>query len=170
MRKTQGSLKFFVSLLCLVLVSAVFAWAQTRKPGLYEITSTMTWQQSPMPNGMAPPAAMGGPRTNQVCVTQAMIDKYGAPMANNRDECQVTNVQKSDHGMTAEMVCSGHFSGKGTVAYSWVDSEHSTGKVHFTGQMQMGPNTKPIEWTSESTSTFKSADCGSVKPIEPKSK
>jgi hypothetical protein len=32
--------------------------------------------------------------------------------------------------------------------------------------MQMGPNATPVEYTIESTSAFKSADCGSVKPIQ----
>jgi hypothetical protein len=31
--------------------------------------------------------------------------------------------------------------------------------------MQMGQNSRPIEWTSESTSVYKGPDCGSVKPL-----
>ena len=159
-------LKVFAPLLCLVLATAVFAWAQTRKAGLWETTSTMTWQQSPMPNGMAPPGAMAGPHTTQICLTQAMIDKYGAPLPQTRNDCQVTNIQRGDHGMTAEMVCSGRMTGKGTVESSWSDSEHATGKVHFTGSIQAGPSPRPVEWTSTSTSVFKSPDCGDVKPLE----
>jgi hypothetical protein len=55
-------------------------------------------------------------------------------------------------------------SGKGTVAASWIDQEHTTSKVHFAGTLQAGPAPKPVEWTVESTSVFKSADCGGVKP------
>ena len=55
---------------------ALTASAQmNRKPGLWEMTSTMTWQQSPMPPGMQMPAGAnnpfgGGAHTSQVCVTQ----------------------------------------------------------------------------------------------------
>ena len=151
------------------LVATVFAGAQGRKPGLWEVTSTMTWQQSPFPAGMTPPAGSpfaGGPRTTQVCLTQAIIDKYGAPPPQSRaGDCLVTNVQKSDHGMTGNMVCTGRMTGSGTIESSWSDPEHATGKVHFTGTVQGRNGTMPVEWSTESTSVFKSADCGSVQPL-----
>jgi hypothetical protein len=56
--------------------------------------------------------------------------------------------------------------GKGSVEATWTDPDHATSKVHFLGSMQMGPNATPVEYTIESTSAFKSADCGSVKPIQ----
>jgi hypothetical protein len=31
--------------------------------------------------------------------------------------------------------------------------------------MQMGPNAVPVEYTITATSTYKGADCGSVKPL-----
>ena len=151
---------FVVAAVC-VLALTSFAWAQTRKAGLWKVTSTMTWQQSPFPGGMN---HMGGPRTAEVCVTQEQIDKYGAVPPQTRGDCHVTSVNKSDHGMTAEMECSGRMQGKGTVQASWTDDTHSTSKVHFTGNMQMGPNSKPFEWTIESSSVFEGSDCGDVKP------
>jgi hypothetical protein len=157
----------------LLFVAAVFAWAQGRKAGLWEMTTTMTWQQSPLPAGMpAPPNSpfAGGPRVTQVCLTQETIDKYGAPVPNSRNDCQLTNVQKSDHGMTADLVCSGRMSGKGALHSEWPDPEHATGGVHFTGTVQARSGSMPVEWTSQSTSVFKSADCGDVKPIEPSGK
>ena len=45
--------------------------------------------------------------------------------------------------------------------------EHATGKVHFVGSMQVGPNSKPIEWTTASSSIYKGIDCGSVKSLSP---
>jgi Protein of unknown function (DUF3617) len=154
---------------CLLAVAVTTAAQVNRKPGLWEMTSTMTWQQSPMPPGMQAPAGSpfgGGPRTTQVCLTQAMIDKYGAPMpGSSRGNCEITNVSLHPTGMTATMVCTGNFSGTGTVESSWTELDHAKGRVHFTGTMQMGPNTRPIEWTSESTSVYKGADCGSVKPM-----
>ena len=143
-----------------------------RKPGLWEITTSMTWQQSPFPAGMQmPPQAAaafgGGPHTMQMCLTQAMIDKYGAPMPQTRNGCQITNVVKTAMGMTAEMVCSSQaMNGKATIESQWSPDGVAKGKVHFVGSMQMGPNPTPIEWTSESTSVYKGPDCGNVKPLQ----
>ena len=99
MRKTR----VWMMLGCCLLALTVLAWAQSnRKPGLWEVTSTMTWQQSPMPPGMqAPPGSPfgGGPRTTQVCVTQAQIDKFGGPAPQTRGDCQVTGA----HGPTMVM-------------------------------------------------------------------
>jgi hypothetical protein len=161
----------YFTLGCCLLAMAVFAWAQsTRKPGLWEMTSNMTWQQSPMPPGMTMPAGAnnpfaGGPRTTQVCLTQAMIDKYGAPTPQSRNgECQIANVVLKATSMTADWICTGRMAGKGTLESSWNDPDHAIGKVHFMGAMQMGPNSKPLEYTIESSSVYKGADCGSVQP------
>ena len=59
MRKTR----VWITMCFCLFAAAFFASAQsTRKPGLWEMTTTMTWQQSPMPPGaQAPPgAAFGG--------------------------------------------------------------------------------------------------------------
>jgi hypothetical protein len=162
------STRLWITMGCCVFSVALFAWAQsTRKPGLWEVNSTMTWQQSPMPAGMpANPNSpfSSGSRTTEVCVTQAQIDRYGALPPQTRGDCQVTNIQKRTDGMTASIACSGRMTATGTVESSWSDGEHAKSKVHMTGTLQLGPNTKPAEWTVESTSTFKSADCGSVQP------
>ena len=107
-----------------------------------------------------------GPHTMQVCLTQEQIDRYGADSA-HKPQLPVANVVKGAHGMTADWVCSGMMSGKGTLESSWVDDSHAKGKVHFIGSIQAGPSPKPIEFTAESTSVFKSADCGNVKPLAP---
>jgi len=153
---------------CSLLAVAVAAWAQGRKAGLWEMTTTMTLQQSPFPPGMAAPpnSPFGGePRVTQVCLTQAMIDRYGAPVPSSRNDCQLANVQKGEHSMTADLVCSGRMTGKGDLHSEWPDSEHAKGGVHFTGTVQGRSGSMPIEWTSSSTSVFKSADCGDVKPV-----
>ncbi|HVU48542.1 MAG TPA: DUF3617 domain-containing protein [Terracidiphilus sp.] len=160
-----------VALCAAVAALGTMAWGQAgRKPGLYEVTTTMSWQQSPFPQGMQlPPQAAaafgGGPRTTQMCLTQEMIDRYGAPMPQSRGECTIANISKTLDSMTAEMVCTGHFSGKGTIESHWSMDGTSKGKVHFVGSMQMGPNPTPIEWTAESTSVYKGPDCGDVKPL-----
>jgi len=163
MRKTP----VWITLSCCLVALAIVALAQAvRKPGLWEMTSTMTYQQSPFPPGMPPSAlaAMSAPRTTQVCLTQAMIDKYGAPVSQNRD-CQISNVVMKPTGMTAEMVCTGRMSGHGEMESSWTDGNVAKGKVHFVGTMVSGQNSMPVEWTVASTSVYKGPDCGSVKPM-----
>jgi hypothetical protein len=161
MRKPQ----VWIAFSCLLILAAGATAQSTRKPGLWEVTSTMSWQQSPMPQGMTMPG--GGPHTTQVCITQAIIDKYGAPTPqSHNNQCQISNPKMKPNGMTADWVCTGPMAGKGTVESSWTDAEHATSKVHFLGNMQMGPNSKTIEYTIESNSVYKGADCGSVKPIE----
>jgi hypothetical protein len=78
----------------------------------------------------------------------------------------MVDIVKKTNSMTGKMVCSGGISGKGDIESSWEDDQHAKGKVHFVGTLQIGQDTRPMEWTSESTSTFKSADCGDVKPLE----
>jgi Protein of unknown function (DUF3617) len=162
------ALRFGIILNSLCLVATVFAGAQGRKPGLWEMTSTMTWLKSPIPPGTPAPAGSpftSGPRTTQICLTQAIIDKYGAPVPQMRGECQIDKVQKSDHGMTADMVCIGRMTGNGTIQSTWTDPEHAKGGTHFTGTMQGRNSALLIEWTTESTSVYKGADCGDVRPL-----
>lgn len=156
---------------CAMAASALLLMAQAnRRPGLYETTSTMTWQQSPMPAGMQMPPNSpfgGGPHTRQSCVTQQMIDKYGSvPPQDSRGNCQMANLNKTATGMTADWVCTGQMNGKGSVEASWNADGTATSKVHFAGTMQMGPRSAPVEWTIASSAVYKGADCGSVKPIE----
>ena len=104
---------------CCVFVMAIFAWAHAvRKPGLWEMTTTMTWQKSPMPPGMTMPPGMKSPfsgttTTTQVCLTQELINKYGAPVPQSNQDCKIINVVMHATSMTADMVCSGNMNGKG---------------------------------------------------------
>ena len=159
MRKTP----VLTTLMCFVVLTTS-EWAQSnQKPGLWEMTSTMSWQKSPMPAGMTMP---GGPHTTQVCLTKELIDKYGTPPPQSRNnQCQLSNIVKKGNGMSADWVCSGPMAGKGTVEATWTDPDHSASKVHFSGRMQAGPNAMPVEYTIDSISVFKGADCGSVKPV-----
>ncbi len=169
--RIMRSTRIWITFSCCFFALAAFLWAETRKPGLWELTTTQTWQQSPFPPGITPPGGAnspfaGGTHTSQVCLTQQQIDKYGAIVPQTRGGCQVTNIAKKGNSMTADMICTGMMSGKGIIEESSSsDGEHAKGKVHFTGSLQLGPNTKPIEWTIDSSSVFKGTDCGNVKPI-----
>jgi hypothetical protein len=145
---------------CFIAAAVIQAKAQTRKAGLWELTTTQTYQQSPFPAGAAP---SGAPRTTEVCLTQQQIDRYGAIVPQIRG-CQITNVVKKPGGMTAEMTCTGFMNGKAVMESSSDDGIHATGKIHFVGSVGTGSNAKPAEWSTASTAIFKSADCGDVKP------
>lgn len=147
-------------------VFSTLAWAQNRKAGLWEVTSTMTWLQSPFPSGMSHIGS--GPHTEDVCVTQEQIDKYGTVPPQTRSSCQMTDIVKKEHGMSAKMVCTGPMGGKGSLEANWTDDSHSTAKLHFLGAMKMSGDSRPIEWTVNTSSVYKGPDCGSVKPIKTK--
>jgi len=117
-----------------------------------------------------PPAALaafgGGKQTNQVCVTQEQIDRYGTVPPQTRRGCRIENVRKRANGMSADMVCSGEMQGKGNLEASWSAGGKTEGKLHFIGGMGSGPDdATPVEWTIEYVSVYKGPDCGSVKPV-----
>jgi len=157
-------IRLAIALVCLIALPPL-DWAETRKAGLWEMTTTMTWQKSPFIAGTVGGPAMGGTHTTQVCLTQEMIDKYGALLPQSRGQCRVANKVMKPGGLNADWVCTGRMSGKGDLDSLWTDLEHSKSTVHFVGTFLVGSEEKPIEWTTESTAAFKSADCGSVKPL-----
>jgi hypothetical protein len=132
----------------------------------------MTWQKTPMPPGVTLPAGVQNPfaprtQTNDVCLTQQMIDKYGAPLNTSQagENCTVSNVARTPNGMTAEMTCTGRMNAHATITSTWTSEGTAHSAVHFNGTTQMGATSIPIEYTVESDSTYKGADCGSVKPL-----
>jgi hypothetical protein len=152
------TLRTCIALSCLLAASA--GKCQSRKPGLYDVTITTT-TVSPSPNAYPP-------RTIQPCLTQQMIDKYGAIVPQDlANVCQLTNVVKKSGGMTADMVCSGPMTGKGTLEVNWTDGEHSKGNLHFSGSMRPGDQEIKIEWTAVTVSAYKGPDCGELKPANP---
>jgi hypothetical protein len=163
-----------------LLMAAVSAGAQAKpKAGLWEYSTQMTMggQQRPqmpqlppgvqLPAGMNMPQGMGGPIVTQVCLTQAMIDKYGAPYSNpQHGNCQVTDVSVTASGMTAKIACTGNMNATGTITSTWSNGGNTTtSTMHMTGTMIAGGNSRPIDMTSQTTSTYKGPDCGSVKPM-----
>jgi hypothetical protein len=152
MNKTRGML---IVGLCAVALAAQ-AKSQSRKPGLWEVTTQMSMTGGPAGMPQMPS------HTTQVCVTQAMIDKYGGPYSNpQQGNCQVTNVQLTASGMTANLTCSGQMKMTGTVQTAFVDANTTKTTVQMT--MAMGPNT--MNMTTQATSVYKGSDCGSVKPL-----
>jgi hypothetical protein len=170
MSKMQVSLMLAV---CLIALSAVGQGQAKQKPGLWEETVTMSMggaSAPQLPPGVQLPPGMQmpqiPPQTMQVCVTQAMIDKYGGPYSRpSKGNCTMTNVVMTPTGMTANMVCTGQMNATGTVQTTFVDANTTKTTVHMTGTMQTGSTTSPIDMTMQSTSTYKGPDCGNVKPL-----
>jgi len=150
--------------ICLFCATAAGLLGATRRPGLWEYTTTMTWQQAPVAPGSDLARLGGGTQTTQVCLTEELIDQYGILLPHSRGQCSIENKQVEPGRITADYVCSGMMTGKGALLSEWSDSEHVTGKLHFTGIMKVGAQAEPVEWTRESKAVFKSPDCGSVKP------
>jgi hypothetical protein len=145
-----------ITLGCCLFALASVASAQSRKPGLWTITTTVTYP--PSANGAAGRPTTQGPFNTNVCLTQALIDKYGSPLPQIKD-CKITSFNRKANSVTADLVCSGASTGKATMESTWT-ADHATGSIHV---ITTAPRT--TEWTSTSTSVFKSADCGAVQPF-----
>src|SRR5664280_3480148 len=111
MRKMQ----VWIMLGCWLFAGALVSGAQsskkeiaTRRPGLWEVTTTMTWQQSPFLPGAVSGIAEGGKHTKQVCLSQEMIDTYGALLPQSHGGCQIENKLMRGGGITADWVCTGN--------------------------------------------------------------
>jgi hypothetical protein len=144
----------------LLWLASVAACAQERKPGAYELTVTTTV--------VSPSARVLPARTRQVCLTQEMVDKYGAILPDNLTNiCQLANLVKKPGGMTTDVVCSGALNGNGTLVVNWTDSEHAKGTIQFKGTMHPGADEIKIEWSATTLSTYKGPDCGVQKTPSP---
>ena len=144
--------------------SLALSGATTREPGLWEITTSMTWQKTPEVPGVDGDRLPSGTHTKRVCLTQEMIDDYGALLPQARGSCTIDNRTMTGGKLTGEYVCNGMMAGKGALESTWTDAQHGTGKVHFAGTFLVGSERQPVEWTTEMTATFKSSSCGMIKP------
>jgi len=150
--------------------AAVVVFAQDKeaphhygKAGLWEVTTTMTWQKSPMRPGApgGPPA--GGTHTTSVCLTQVMVDA-GALLPQSRGQCRIQNKVVKPGSITANYVCTGKMKGMGSVETSIPDLEHVNGTIHFVGTLDADAHAQPIEWTTTSNSVFKTEQCNNNTP------
>lgn len=162
--KIMRGVSNYLALGCLLFAGTIPSSAATRKAGLWEMTTTTTWQRSPSIPGSSNDTLKGGTHTSQVCLTQEMIDQYGALLPQSRGQCSIANKVLLPGTITADWVCTGTMSGKGALESKWADTEHATGTVHFIGTFLVGSEAQPIEWTTDSTATFKGPSCGGIKP------
>jgi hypothetical protein len=164
MRKTR----LWITMGCCLVAASALSHAQSmQKAGLWESTTTTSFGGSQMPQMPGGGGMMGAPRTMQVCVTQAMIDKYGAPFSKpQRGDCTVSSISLKPDGMTANVSCTGQMTATGTVQTTFPAPGTAETKMHLTGTMQMGPNTRPMEVNVQTKSVYKGPDCGSVQPMQ----
>lgn len=162
-----------IELAWFLFATAVIVFAQAKdaarhygKAGLWEVTTTMTWQKAPVRTGSpgGPPAA--GSHTTDVCLSQAMLDA-GALLPQSRGQCYIQNKVIKPGSVTADYVCTGKMKGMGKLETSFPDMEHVAGSMHFVGTLDVQAHAQPIEWTTTETSVFKSAQCPSTPAAAP---
>lgn len=162
--------------ICLTLMLFLFAEcrlaeAQSRKAGLWDITSKTSILQpgnrvgTTLNNGsQEPPQSSEAPGALPACLTQAQIDKYGVILPPSMRDCDISNVVQKPNGVSADLVCKGTYNGKGSIESTWTDDDHATGKIRFVAKGRDSSQPMSITWTQEATAVFKSPDCGNVKP------
>ena len=157
-----------IGLAWFLFATAVIIFAQDKdaphhsgKAGLWEVTTTMTWQKAPARQGGpgGPPAS--GTHSTSVCLTQAMVDA-GALLPQSRGQCHIQNKVVKAGSVTANYVCTGKMKGMGNVETSIPDLEHVTGTIHFVGTLDTDGHPQQIEWTTTSTSVFKTEQCSNT--------
>ena len=166
MRKTGPGIAlawFLLSAVVIVFAQSKDALHHSGKAGQWEVTTTMTWQKTPVRPGSpgGPPA--GGPHTTQVCLTQEMVDA-GALLPQSRGQCHIQNKVVKPGSLTANYLCTGKMKGMGTLESSFPDLEHVTGSIHFIGTLDVNAHAQPIEWTTTSNAVFKGAECTGDSP------
>jgi hypothetical protein len=154
-----------------LLGAAGAALASHGKEGLWSVTMTMGGNTAMPDMSKLPPdvqarmkamgvSAHGNSMTVQHCMTaeevatdQPRIDPQSAKT------CKMSNEKMSGHTMSADLVCSGDFTGTGHMEFNY------DGDTHYTGEMKMSGTSKdgtPIQHDQKFDGTWVSADCGGV--------
>jgi len=159
----------WVALILAYLVTPL-ALAAHGRPGLWQTTlSTNITQGAPSLSpeqlekmrqmGITPPFQK--PTTVQVCVTPEMAARDDFPKAMRpEDHCQIENKNQSGDAISADFVCTGDTKGKGSVKVNYESDISYAGEIHFAGTSKLG---HPIEFRSEFSGKWLSADCDSAK-------
>ena len=167
--------------------AALPAAAQALKPGLWEVRQKMQGsgemdkamadmqrQMASMPpeqrkqveatmaaRGVQMGQAAGGGMSVKVCMTKEMAERNEVPAA--QGNCKTTSQKRTGNTMAVAFSCTDPASsGDSTITFDGPESY--TSKTNVTTQK----NGKTEKFTMEGTGRFVSADCGSVKPIQPR--
>ncbi len=161
--------RFWIALGYCLFAMAIVGSAQTRKTGLWGVSSNTRIQQP----GDAPSNFLAsssdsqltaGPNGFPQCYSRELIDNYGVVLPPSLRDCRLTNIVKSDNRFNADMTCKGLYNGKGSIESAWMDEYHVVGKVRFVAKMKEPTNALAMHWTQEVSAVFKSPDCGNIKP------
>lgn len=170
-----------------LLLGSGAAWAQSTKPGLWEIQhkmggnpemdkamAEMQKQLAAMPpeqrkmmqdmmakqGGAMPTMGAGGGMAMKICITPEMAARNDMPKQTEGD-CTTTVTSRSGNTMKMKFVCTNPpSSGEGTYTFTG-DTAYSM-KMAMTGQHQG----KPQNMTMEGQGKWLAADCGNVKPMQ----
>lgn len=153
---------------CVFVGTSVCGAQETKKAGLWEIsTTTRIQQQGETPGNLnargsgadsAPASGMA------VCLTRELLDTYGVILPPSLKDCDLSNVAQAADSFKADLTCKGGYNGFGSIESTWTDEEHVTGKLRFVSKTKEATNGRALTWTQESTAVFKGEDCGAVKP------
>jgi hypothetical protein len=151
---------------CLV-AAAGLSTAQSRKAGLWEVSSTTTFQRSENPadksSTEAQPPSQSAPMA--VCFTQSMIDTYGVVLPPSLRDCELSHVVQQPNRFSADLTCKGSYNGTGSLETTWSDPDHAAGKIRFVAKTRSsGSAPLMLRWSQDSSAVFKSSDCGTVQP------
>jgi hypothetical protein len=181
--------RVFLGMMLVAGAVASGASAQTLKPGLWELTSQMTGsaeaeksqaqfqknmasmspeQRKKMEEAMAKhgmkmmPGGPGG-MSAQMCLTKEMVERDELPAQHG--SCKTTRQPRSGNTMKFAFECANPPS-SGDGVYTFVSPEAYTVKMN----MKMSMKGKPETMAMDGSGKWLSADCGSVKPLQPPAK
>ncbi|MDB5873276.1 MAG: hypothetical protein JWQ07_2718 [Ramlibacter sp.] len=171
---------------------AATGWAQSLKPGLWEITNKMQTGSGQMEQQMAQAQAQmanmppdqrkmveemmakqgvkmgsggpGGGMSVKVCMTREMVERNEMP-AQQRGDCQTTQQSRSGNTMKMAFSCTNPpSSGEGQVTFTSSEAYSMKMAVNTTVQG------KPEKINMDGAGKWLGADCGTVKPVTPPKK
>jgi hypothetical protein len=166
------SKKFVVIAAGLVLLAApIAALAAHGKAGLWQITVTIGGTNMHMPDmSKLPPdvqarmraagVGMGGNTiTAQHCMSAQDFAMGKLPTSGQHSKsCVTSNVSYAGNHMSADMTCSGNFTGTGHIQSDWDSDEHFAAVVNMTGTH----DGRTITSEEKIEGRFVSAQCGAA--------
>jgi len=152
--------------------------AKTRKPGLWEVTTTMKFDeggpQIPPQQleqmkamGIKIPGMGGDPIVMKQCLTQEQAEKEQAPHAtDNKSGCKTSDFKRSGGKFSAKMTCDGNMKGEGEMEGSYSSAGDAyQGTWKFAGTETGHGKPHDVKMSSQYSGKWLGADCGDVKPF-----
>lgn len=168
-----------IILLCSLTALPLAANASTRKPGLWEVTTTMSFDEGgpQIPPdalekmkamGMKIPGMGGDPIVIKQCLTKEQADKEDAPQSTQeKSGCKTTDVKHSGGKFSGKMVCDGSMKGEGEMEGTYASNGESyDGKWKFAGTETGHGKPHPVKMSSTFSGKYLGSDCGDTKPYK----